>query len=272
MIFEPIVASTCIALLSLIGVFFFGKKGHLTGTHRFILPTAIGVFLGVIFFELIPETLEAAPLWGPATIIIGFLGFYLLSFILDTYHHHHIDHTDTCGTNGAKKLLIGDAVHNFADGIVIATAFMIDPSIGVITAIGIALHEIPQEIAEFGVLIHSGCTRSKAALYNLFSASTVILGTFATLLFSEVLGSYVFVLTGIAAGNLLYIATADLLPELKENHRHHFVQTFIATLIGVVSIAALITYTHEFIGHHDDEHAYEEEHAEEYEDEAIHTD
>ncbi len=253
MFLEPIIASTVIALLSLIGVFFFGREGHLAGSHRFILPTAIGVFLGVIFFELIPETLEASHEWWPVAILAGFLGFYLLSYILDTYHHHHFDHKDTCGTNGARRLLIGDAIHNFADGVVIATAFMIDPSVGILTAIGIALHEIPQEIAEYGVLIHSGCTRGKAALYNLISASTVILGTVVTLIFSEVLGSYVFILTGIAAGNLLYIATADLIPELKENHKDHFIQTFIATLVGVVLIAGLITYTHELIGHHDEE-------------------
>ncbi len=246
--FEAVIASIVVASLSLIGVLFFGRKSHETGIHHFILPTAVGVFLGIIFFELIPETIEASHEWGPIAIVGGFLGFYLLSYFLDTFHHHHSDHEDMCVGHGVHKLLIGDAVHNFADGVVIASAFMIDPMIGILTTIGIALHEIPQEIAEYGVLIHSGCTRSKAALYNFLSATTVIIGTGVTLLFSELLGEYMFILTGIAAGNLLYIATADLIPELRETHNDHFAHTFLATLFGVIIIGVLIHTTHEFIG------------------------
>ena len=240
-------ASSCIALLSLIGVLFFGKEGRIRGTHRFILPAAVGIFLGIIFFELIPETFAMSPDFGAFAILGGFLGFYLLSNILDTYHHHHFDHTDLCGSNGAQKLLVGDAIHNFSDGIIIATAFIVDPTIGIITAIGIALHEIPQEIAEFSVLIHSGCTRSKAVLYNFLSATTIIVGTAITYIFSEFFGTYLFVLIGIAAGNLLYIATTDLIPELRENHKQHFTQTFVATLFGVALIGLLIQLTHNFL-------------------------
>ena len=247
MIFEALIASICISLISLIGVFFFGDKGHMTGTHRFILPTAVGIFLGIIFFELIPETLAMSPDLGAFAILVGFLGFYLLSNILDTYHHHHFDHADLCGSNGAQKLLVGDAIHNFSDGIIIATAFIVDPTIGIITTIGIALHEIPQEIAEFSVLMHSGYTLSKAALYNFLSATTIIVGTAITFIFSEFFGTYLFVLTGIAAGNLLYIATADLLPELQKNHKQHFTQTFVATLFGVALIVLLTQITHNFL-------------------------
>jgi len=274
MFIEPIVASIAVATISLIGVFFFGSKGYLTGTHRFVLPVAVGIFLGVVFFELLPETFEASHEWGPVAVLFGFFAFYLLSYVLDTFHHHHFDNKDMCLTGGAKRLLIGDGVHNFADGIVIATAFMVDPVVGIITTIGIALHEIPQEIAEFGVLIHSGCTRAKAALYNFLSASTVIVGTVFTLVFAEFLGPYVFVLTGIAAGNLLYIAIADLLPELRKSHKEHFMQTFFATLFGAVLIAGIIAYSHEFMGDehghghtaHSEEHGHSE-HDEEHEDE-----
>lgn len=241
---QALLAALAITLLSLVGVFFFGKNGRLTGTHRFILPAAVGVFLGIVFFELIPETLEASHEWGPVAILMGFLGFYLLSHFLDTFHHHHFDQADACLHNGARMLLIGDTIHNLADGVVIASAFMINPAVGVLTTIGIALHEIPQEIAEFGVLMHSGCTKNKAALYNLLSASSVILGVAITYLFAQTFAPYLFMLTGIAAGNLLYIATTDLIPELRESHRDHFFKTFLATLIGVALIATLITYTH----------------------------
>lgn len=247
MIFEALIASICISLISLIGVFFFGDKGYMTGTHRFMLPIAVGVFLGIIFFELIPETFEASPQWGAFTILGGFFGFYLFSHILDTYHHHHFDNTDGCYHDGASRLLIGGAIHNFADGVIVATAFMANPLLGMITAFGIALHEIPQEIAKFSVLIHSGYSRIKAAFYNFLSATTVIIGTLVTLVFSTSLTSYLFLLTGISAGNLLYIATTDLIPELRENHKQHFTQTFVATLFGVALIGLLTQLTHNFL-------------------------
>ncbi len=244
---EALLAALCITLLSLSGVFFYGNTRTLHGAHRFILPTAVGVFLGIVFFELVPETLEVSPAWGPVSIMIGFLGFYLLSHILDTYHHHHFDAHDTCRQNGARKLLIGDAIHNLADGIVIASAFMINPVVGILTTIGIALHEIPQEIAEFGVLIQSGYTRKRAVFYNLISATSVVFGVMLTHLFASSLTPYTFVLTGIAAGNLLYIATADLIPELRESHRNHFLMTFSATVFGALIIGVLVHYTHVFL-------------------------
>ncbi len=239
-----ILGALAIASLSLIGAIFFGGKVDTERFHRFILPAAVGIFLGVVFFELIPETLHASEFWGPITILFGFLGFYLLSHLLDTYHHHHTDSHDSCAQGGARKLLIGDAVHNLADGIVIATAFMVNPALGLLTTIGIALHEIPQEIAEYAIL-RAACYSKKRALFlNFLSASTVILGVLLTYLIGSVLDGYIFVLTGIAAGNLLYIATADLIPELRHSHREHFAKTFLATLLGVALIGTLITVSH----------------------------
>lgn len=244
--FAALIAAALIASLSLIGVFFFGKSGYLTGTHRYILPVAVGVFLGIVFFELIPETLEASHDFGPIAIIIGFLGFYLLSHILETYHHHHHDNDehDHCARSGARMLLMGDAIHNFADGIVIATAFMVNPVVGIAATLGIALHEIPQEIAEFGVLIQSGYTKKNALLLNALSASTSVVGVLLTYLFAQSLGTFSFILTGITAGNLLYIATADFIPELRHSHRDHFARTFVATVCGVIVIALLVSLSH----------------------------
>ncbi len=244
--FEALIAAVSVSLLSLIGVFFFGNSGKLSGTHRFILPTAVGVFLGIVFFDLIPETLEASHTWGPTAIMVGFLGFYLLSHFLDTFHHHHFDEHDACSKNGAQKLLMGDSIHNLADGVVIASAFMINPFVGLLTTVGIALHEIPQEIAEFGVLIQSGYTKRTAAFYNFLSALSIIPGVLLTYLFANSLTGYLFILTGIAAGNLLYVAATDLIPELRHSHHDHFFKTFIATTLGVVIVGILITYMHAF--------------------------
>lgn len=253
-----IVAAVFVALLSLIGVLFFGKSGHLFGTNRYVIPAAIGVFLGVVFFELVPETLEAGGEFGSIPIVVGFVGFYLLSYILHTYHHHHeSNEADECATNkaGASMLLIGDAIHNFADGIIIATAFMLNPAVGIATTIGIALHEIPQEIAEFGVLLNAGYSKARAALLNLFSASSVILGALLTLLFISKFADYVWVLTGLAAGNLLYIAASDLLPDVHESSRQsgRVLQSFLTTLLALIAITVLISIVHEKTeGHEED--------------------
>jgi zinc and cadmium transporter len=259
-----LLAALSIAIISLLGVLFFGKSGHMTGTNRYVIPTAIGVFLGVVFFELIPETLEAGGEWGSFPIIAGFLAFYLLSHILHTYHHHHdTRHDDDDGCEhqaGASMLLVGDAVHNLADGIVIATAFMINPMVGVATTIGVALHEIPQEIAEFGVLLRAGYSKTKALAYNFLSASSVVLGVLITFTLANSLAEYVWILTGLAAGNLLYIAAADLLPDVHKDSRESgtVVNSFLATLLGTLAIVALLSWSHETFGHAHDKHETEE--------------
>ena len=264
--FEAIIASAVVALVSVTGIFIFRNKGYMTGAHRFILPVAVGVFLGIVFLELVPETLAMSSS-GALAILGGFLGFYLLSHLLSTFHHHHHD-DDTCSKDGARMLLWGDAVHNAADGVVIATAFLVNPALGIITTIGVILHELPQEIAEFGVLVQAGYSKRRAAMLNLLSASSVVVGTAVTLFFSSVMGDYVWILTGIAAGNLLYIATSDFIPELREKHRAHFYQTFLMTILGVAFIAVTLQFSHAFMDAYgiEDDHAYEEAHHEHDED------
>jgi zinc and cadmium transporter len=145
-------------------------------------------------------------------------------------------------------LLIGDAVHNIADGVVIASAFLLNPAVGIATTIGIALHEIPQEIAEFGVYIHAGYSKQKALFYNFISALSIFIGVALSAIFAS-LGDFIWVLTGLAAGNLLYIAASDMIPELNHNtHKDHFLQTFLSTLIGLIAIVSLLTWSHENFG------------------------
>jgi len=247
---EIILTALAVSSLSLVGVAFFGRTGRLVGTHRFIVPFAIGAFLGITFFELIPETLESSELYGAIAIVTGFLLFYLLSNILHTYHHHHDEHghDDHCAATkvSAVMLLWGDLIHNMTDGIVIASAFFINPAVGIVTAVGIALHEIPQEIAEYGVLLKAGYTPKKAMVLNFLSALGTVFGAGLSILFMSALSEYIWILTGIAAGNLLYIATSDLLPGVhKESHKSgSFIPAFTATVIGVVVVAAMIQYTH----------------------------
>ncbi len=253
-----LLASFFIALCSLVGVFFFGRGGHLVGTHRYIVPFAIGVYLVIVFFELIPETILASPVYGPTVILCGYILFYLLSNILHTYHHHHDDASEThcpkhndCSTTKATALLLlwGDAVHNITDGVVIASAFVVNPTVGILTTFGIALHEIPQEIAEFGVLRKAGYSTKKSAILNFISAMSIFVGALLSILFLTFLDAYMWILTGIAAGNLLYIATSDMLPGVHTESRKNgaFLGSFIAILAGISTIAILSYFERLFL-------------------------
>lgn len=260
--FEALVAAGFVSLLSLCGVLLIGTKGHLKGSHRFIVPVAIGVFLGVIFFELIPEALHGSEFFGSVAIVAGFLSFYLLSHFLGTFHHHH-EHTghDHCEDNkrSARMLLIGDSVHNIADGVVIASAFLINPAVGIAATIGIALHEIPQEIAQYGVLTHAGYSKKRALALNFISATAIFIGVLVSFVFVS-FGDYLWILLGVAAGNLLYIVASDMLPELQENtHKDHFFKTFISTLVGLIAITTLLMWSHEAFGEVHEEAPHESE-------------
>jgi zinc and cadmium transporter len=244
MLLEAIGVSLLIALTSVIGVAAFGHDKRLIGAERFVVPVAVGVFLSLVLSELIPETIEASPEWGATVVMVGFLAFYILAHKLHQKYH---DEAEDCDRKGAAALvLIGDGIHNFADGIVLGGAFLIDPAVGVATAIGLALHEVPQEIVEFGILLRAGYTRLQAVLLNLVSASTVVLGTAVVILLSEHISEYVWILVGLAAGNLLFLAASDLLPRIHGNLAHYrsIWYSAFAILVGFFLMTLVLEWTH----------------------------
>jgi zinc and cadmium transporter len=268
MLLEAIGVSVLVALVSVVGVVVFGHDKRLIGIERFVVPVAVGVFLSLVLNELIPETIEASHEWGAIVIMIGFLAFYVLAHKLHQKYHHE---TEDCDRKGAAILvLIGDAIHNFADGVVLGGAFLVDPTIGVATAFGLALHEIPQEIVEFGILLRAGYTRGQAILRNLLSATTIILGTVIVLIFSEHLAEYVWILVGLAAGTLLFLAASDLLPRIHGNLKHYhsiWYSTF-SILLGFFLMTMILAWVHEEYSHthlHEHEGGQEFEHSEETE-------
>jgi zinc and cadmium transporter len=221
---------------------------------------AVGVFLSLAFYELIPETLEAAPEIGGIAIMFGFVSFYVLANILHKRHHHNSD-AETCDKkNAASLVLIGDAIHNLADGFILGGAFLVDPAVGVAVAFGLALHEIPQEIVEFGVLLRAGYSKTEAAVRNFISASSIIVGTLIIILIAEHADEYVWILTGFAAGNLLFLAASDLLPRIHGNSHEYggIVRSTMVIIIGFAVMTGVITWTHETFGHgHEENHAGE---------------
>jgi zinc and cadmium transporter len=247
---EALIAALVIAGLSSVGILVFRNRSIDERFYTPFLPLSVGAFLGVAFFELLPEAFHEGTK-GSVAVTMGFLGFFLLSRALREYHHHHAigddhAHEDAHHKERGALVLLGDGVHNFADGVVIAVAFSISTELGIATTIGIALHEIPQEIAEFYILRRAGYTKTKALVLNLLSALTVVLGALLTNFFMDSFASLAGILVGIAAGNLIYIAASDLLPSLTNPNvaRRDFLKQSVLVVMGVVLIATLITISH----------------------------
>ncbi len=247
---EPIIAAVCIALTSLVGVLFFGNTQKLIGAQKYVVPMAVGVFLSLVLFELIPETLELSPELGGIAVAFGFVSFYVLAnYLHQKYHHLEVEDCDRKGA--AALLLIGDGIHNIADGVILGGAFLIDPTVGVATAFGLALHEIPQEIVEFGVLLRGGYTKMQASFYNLISASSIILGVLLITLVAEHATEFIWVITGVAAGNLLFLAASDLLPRIHGNLKNYgsIWHSTASITLGFVAMTSVLMLTHEYFGH-----------------------
>jgi len=259
---EALGISLLIATCSIIGALFFGNTA--VGWQRFVVPAAVGMFLALVLFELIPETLASSVEGGAVVIAIGFISFYILARKL---HHrfHHLDEADCDRKSAAMLMLFGDGIHNISDGVVIGAAFLINPAVGVATALGIALHEIPQEIVEFGVLIKAGYSRKKAMVFNFFSASSILVGVILIFAIAEIAEGYVWILTGLAAGNLLFLAASDMLPRVHGGVEEYggVWRSTAAIVIGFVIMGSTITWAHAEFGHG---HEHEADHGEELHD------
>ena len=243
---QIILANVIVSLISLVGgITIVWKKLLDKNVVQYLVAFAAGVILTTVFLDLFPEALEHAEELGQGYNIFfpAFLGI-LLSFFIERFflwfHHHESTH----GLKPARDLIImGDAIHNFIDGVVIATTFLTSPELGVITTIAIAAHEIPQEIADFSILIHSGLTKAEALLVNLLSAVTAIAGGVMSFYFlSSIAGGLPFLLS-FSSGIFIYIAGSDLIPHLhkdyREQRRWSQVIPFIA---GIVLMYSMIIY------------------------------
>jgi len=235
MILSYIILSTfIISLIAFVGALtLILKEKILDKIIFFLVALAAGALLGGAFLHLIPEAIEESSniLNVFLFVILGFCVFFILEQFLLWHHHHSTKHKKH------KKpvtylILISDAVHNFIDGLVIAAGFIISIPIGLVTTIAIALHEIPQEIGDFGVLIYGGFKKGRALFFNFLSAITAILGGIVGFLLSGNLGASMVYLLPFAAGNFLYIATTDLIPVIKTNEKRSTIM-FIIFLLGI---------------------------------------
>lgn len=214
-----------------------------------LVSFATGALLAAALLAILPHAIESPGIHGAhtitTTVLAGLLGFFLLEkFVLFRHcHSHECDaHTPHAphGHAAGHLILIGDAFHNFVDGVLIAAAFLTDFHLGVVTALAVAAHELPQELGDFAVLLASGFTRRRALVYNILASLTTVLGgVLAYFALSEAMAAVPYVLA-IAAAGLLYIAVADLIPGLHK--RLEFAATveqllLIAAGIGVIYFA-----------------------------------
>lgn len=219
-------------------------------THPRVVPImvsyAIGAMLGAVFLDLLPHALAHTDHADAIlmTVLGGILFFFLLEKLVLWRHchehhcevHEHPGHSHSPRASGLL-ILLGDAVHNFVDGILIAAAFMGGVEIGIVTALAIIAHEIPQETGDFVILVHSGFSRGKAMMLNLLASMTMLTGAVLAYLLFSGMEVWVPFLLALAASSLIYVSVADLIPGLhKRTEIHATVLQIAMILLGVLSI------------------------------------
>lgn len=231
------------SIFSLIGgVFLLWKRELTEKVSHLLISFAAGTLLGTAFFDLMPEAsasldIEIVSLFT----LLGFLFFFLLERSIHWIHHHQHQHTgDTKPT--VALINIGDAVHNSIDGVVIAATFLVNIPLGIITSIAVAVHEIPQEIGDFAVMLNRGVKPRKVLLYNLLGATSAIIAALITFIFGSNTQEILPYIISLTAGFFIYISASDLIPEIHEKNKRGF--AFIESLcliLGILVIWGLVS-------------------------------
>ncbi|MBI2356828.1 ZIP family metal transporter [Candidatus Dojkabacteria bacterium] len=232
-----LLSTVLISSISLVAVLFLAFKEKLlkAATHYFVALSA-GTMMGTAYLHLIPELSETLPLENLLLIIL--LAFGLFFIVEKSIHWHHSHSDDDKVTSIGYMNLIGDGIHNFIDGVLLAATFAVDVKLGILASFAVALHELPQEIGDFGVLLHAGWSKWEAIKSNLIVSMTMILGGIVGFYLFNILEGTLLYLTAVAAGGFIYIASSDLIPELKEEKR---IIKSISHLL-VFGLGVLITY------------------------------
>jgi zinc and cadmium transporter len=252
-----IAAALLVSAVSLVGAAaVWLPKKWLDRSLTFLVSLAVGVLLGDAFIHLLPDAL--AETRQPVAVMLLALAGILLFFVLEKFvkwrHHHGLSREGFAPGGGqiggqavrpfARMNLIGDAVHNFIDGTIIASSFLVSPTVGLATTAAIIAHEIPQEVGDVGALVSGGYAPRRAARLNFLCSLTALAGALVTLACGLLVGQYVVWLLPLAAGGFIYIAASDLIPELHAETvvRRQFGQ---AAMIGVGMSAMLLVIAFE---------------------------
>ncbi|MCB5184171.1 ZIP family metal transporter [Methylobacillus gramineus] len=219
-----------------------------------LISYAIGALLGAVFLEILPHAFEVASSIQSmsATVLLGILLFFVLEKLVlwrhchgdacevhASPHEHHGGHSHGIHDHGRSGLMImiGDTFHNFVDGVLIAAAFMVDIRLGIVTAVAIIAHEIPQEVGDFLILLHSGYTKKQALVFNLVSSMATLIGGVIAYFALQSIQSWIPTILGLAAASMIYVAVADLIPGLhKRTELRATLQQAVLIGLGIGSI------------------------------------
>jgi len=220
-----------------------------------LVSYAIGALLGAVFLDILPEAIELSPSISAvsATVLFGILLFFTLEKVLIWRHCHH-DHCEAHephehsvhdhGRSGTM-VIVGDTFHNFVDGIIIAAAFLTDVQLGIVTSLAIIAHEIPQEVGDFAILLHSGYSKLRAFQMNLISSFATVVGGVLGYLTLQTMESWIPTLLALASASMIYVAVADLIPGLhKRTRMRDTVQQVVLILLGVGTVGLLSSMLH----------------------------
>jgi len=208
-----------VSLISFTGiVILLIKQAYLKKILLFFVSFAAGALLGDVFIHIIPELVESGEFNINTSLCIlgGIVLFFVLEKILH-WRHCHLSATNDHTHPLAHINLIGDTIHNFTDGVIIAGSFLISIPVGIATSVAVILHEIPQELGDFGILLHSGMSVRRALFFNFLTALSAVVGAIFILILNPDFDTVIQFILPFAAGGFLYIASTDLIPELHKD-------------------------------------------------------
>lgn len=232
-----------ISLVSLIGVFSFSiNKNKIKKWLLFLVSFSAGSLLGGAFLHLLPESFEnyGFGLEVGLFLLLGIIFFFILEKFIQ-WRHCHIPDCKHKPHTFAYMNLVGDGLHNFLDGVTIGATYLISTPLGITASIAVLLHEIPQEIGDFGVLVHGGFSRKKALMINFLTAATAIVGAVVGLILGDLIENFTMYIVPFAAGGFIYVAGSDLIPELhKEREPSKSLLQLFGILLGIGVMVALL--------------------------------
>lgn len=214
MLFNIILANAAVSLIGVVGAYgliHFFAKSH--SKIMILVSFAAGSMIAVSFFDLLPEAIGESGniMLVMECLVVGFIIFLLIEKAFLIYHCHD----ENCHLHSSVKLVMfGDSVHNFLDGVAIAASLLVSPALGIATTLAIIIHEVPQEIGDLGVLIHAGFSKGKALIFNILSGMFAVLGGVVGFYYLHRFETYIPYILALTAGGFIYIAAADLLPEI----------------------------------------------------------
>ncbi|MDD3262643.1 MAG: ZIP family metal transporter [Candidatus Absconditabacteria bacterium] len=239
--FYAIGSTLIISLIALIGIIFLGfHQEKLKKIVIYLVSFSAGALLGDVFLHLLPEMVETGFTLKTSIFMLGGILFGLVTEKVIHRNHCHMPITKTHIHHFAIMNLIGDFVHNIIDGLIIGASYLVSIPVGIATTAAILFHEIPQEIGDFGVLIHGGFSKKKALTINLLTGLSAIVGVIVALLISSYVENLTSFLIPFAAGSFIYIAGADLIPELHKENK--FGQASLQILFFLIGIGIMATF------------------------------